>query len=209
MSSIKHPVGPQPPSVYWRRRLLLALGLLAVIIVIVLIVVRPGAGGTDPSATDDPGSSTSDDPDAGASDEPAEEADPGGPCDPGVITLEAVTDLDSYPAGQQPQVSMTITNVGSVECTIDADPALQEYVITSGADRIWSSKDCAQLTAAPAETLLLPNTPQTTAPGPWPLVRSAEGCPADQPAAIGGGATYRLTVSLGEVESAPTTFLLG
>ena len=38
MSTIRNPVGPQPPSVYWRRRLVALLALVAVIVVIVLIV---------------------------------------------------------------------------------------------------------------------------------------------------------------------------
>ena len=33
----RNPVGPQPPSVYWRGRLVLGLGWLAVIISVVLI----------------------------------------------------------------------------------------------------------------------------------------------------------------------------
>lgn len=43
MSTLRNPVGPQPPSVYWRRRIMVLLGLIAVIVVVVLIVVRPGA----------------------------------------------------------------------------------------------------------------------------------------------------------------------
>ena len=39
MSTFKHPVGPQPSKVYWRRRLLVGLGILAVIVVIVLIAL--------------------------------------------------------------------------------------------------------------------------------------------------------------------------
>ena len=39
MSTIRTPVGPQPPSVYWRRRLVVLLALIAVIVVIVLIIV--------------------------------------------------------------------------------------------------------------------------------------------------------------------------
>ncbi|MFL0711298.1 MAG: hypothetical protein ACJLS2_00255 [Microcella pacifica] len=52
MSTLRNPVGPQPPQVYWRRRLVVGLGILAVIIIIILIVVRPGAGdtATDPGA---------------------------------------------------------------------------------------------------------------------------------------------------------------
>ena len=43
MSTIKHPVGPQSSKVYWRRRLVVGLGLLAVLVIILLIIVRPGS----------------------------------------------------------------------------------------------------------------------------------------------------------------------
>jgi len=43
MQSLRQPVGPLPPQVYWRRRLVVGIGLLAVILIVVLILVRPGA----------------------------------------------------------------------------------------------------------------------------------------------------------------------
>jgi hypothetical protein len=41
MSSLKHPVGPQPSRVYWRRRLVVGLAALAIVVVILLIVFAP------------------------------------------------------------------------------------------------------------------------------------------------------------------------
>ncbi len=207
MSSLRHPVGPQPPQVYWRRRLVVGLGLLAVIVIIVLIVVRPGggpAGATDP----DPGASEA----PAASTEPSTEpTDPANPnaCTAGEVQVVAVTDADSYPAEQPPLLSLTITNTGSAPCIAAVGTDVQEYVITSGSDRIWSSKDC-QSNPAPAEVTLEPGVPLSTTPFAWQRVRSEPGgaCEGERTAAIGGGATYRLAVSIGGFASEAKPFIL-
>ena len=201
MSSIRNPVGPQPPAVYWRRRLLVAVGLIAVIVVIVLIVVRPGSGtpGANPSGT--PSHSTTPSPSGTAAS--------GTACDPAVITLTAVTDAAKYPTGQQPLLSMTITNSGAVDCTFDVGTDAQEYVITSGADRIWSSKDC-QTAPAANQLLLKSGVTQSTTPFAWDRTRSSTTtCSAtNRPAVTAGGASYHLQVHLGDATVADKQFLL-
>ena len=138
MSTIKNPVGPQPPSVYWRRRLLLLAVLVAVVIVVVLIIVRPGSGGTKtPTANQSSGQS--------GSPSPSFSSGTGGnaaACNPSVIALAAMTDAASYAVGVQPQLSMTITNNGANACNLDVGTDAQVYTITSGSDQIWSSTDC-------------------------------------------------------------------
>lgn len=194
MSTLRNPVGPQPPSVYWRRRLLVLLGLVAIVVVVLLIVFRPGAGGAEGGDIPRPtGTSTT---------EPTFEAeDPEELCDPSVIRLEPVVDAGSYPAGVQPQISMRITNTSSAPCTFDVGTAQQEYLIMSGSDRIWSSRDC-QLEPANREQVLEPGTTLSTTPFPWDRTRSsAETCDQERPEVIAGGATYRLSVSLGEATS--------
>jgi len=92
MSTFKHPVGAQPEKVYWRRRLIVGLGLLAVILVIVLIVVKPGsntpAGSTTPTSTPTAESSTAATPAPTTSAAPVAE----GECDPANVQVTAVTD---------------------------------------------------------------------------------------------------------------------
>jgi hypothetical protein len=201
MSSIKRPVGPQPPSVYWRRRLLVLLGLVAVIVVIVLIVVRPGAGDGQPAATESPAASEPAD-DAATSDPPADDAAAGGTCAAGAIVVTPVTDAPSYAGGAEPQISMSIQNTGSVDCELEVGTAAQEYVITSGADRIWSSRDCQTEPSQQVQTITAGQT-LTTTPFPWNRTRSdAAACDAERTPVAAGGATYRLGVTLGEVTSA-------
>jgi hypothetical protein len=201
MSTLRNPVGPQPPVVYWRRRLLVLLGIVAVVVVVILIVSRPGSGSGSPS----PSSSSSANPSDKPTDEPTDEEAAGDPtelCDPSVIVLEPITDADSYPAGVQPMLSMSITNTGAAACTFDVGTGAQLYSIVSGADPIWNSKDCQQ---APTSTpqILEPGKTLSTTPFPWDRTRSsASTCTSERPPVVAGGATYRLSVSLGEVESA-------
>jgi len=44
MSSFRHPVGPEAPRVYWRRRAAVIGVLLLIVVVVVLIVVGRGSG---------------------------------------------------------------------------------------------------------------------------------------------------------------------
>lgn len=192
MSSIRQPVGPQPPSVYWRRRLVVLLGLIAVVVIIVLIIVRPGSG--------DGGAKTPS-PTPSISNTPAFSGE-GDACDPSVIAIEPVTDADSYDPGQQPLISMSITNRGATACTFDVGTAAQEYVIVSGTDPIWDSRTC-QTNPTSLEQVLEPNQTLSTTPFSWDRTRSsADTCTSSRPEVVGGGATYRLSVKLGGVTSA-------
>jgi len=206
MSTLRTPVGRQPPSVYWRRRLLVLLGLVAVIVVIVLIVVRPGGS---PSSTHSPSPSTT--PGPSATPTPTFTSAAGGDaCNPDQIAIAAITDSNSYAAGVQPALSMSITNIGSAPCTLDVGTAQQEYIITSGSDRIWSSKDC-QTGAAANPVVLPPGVEQKTTPFAWDRTRSStDTCNSTRTAAVSGpdGPTYKLQVKLGDIESTQTAFRL-
>ena len=50
-----------------------------------------------------------------------------------------------------------------------------------------------------------PNVPQSTTPIPWDRTRSAtETCQGDRPPVTAGGASYHLTVLVGDIKSATT-----
>jgi hypothetical protein len=206
MSTIKTPVGPQPPSVYWRRRLLLLAVLLAVVIVVVLIIVRPGSGGTTtPTGGQTSGQPGTPAPSLSTGSGTGTGTGTGGSaaCDPSVIGLTAVTDASSYAAGVQPQLSMTITNNGASACTIDVGTDAQVYAITSGTDQIWSSADC-QTNKTALKQVLQPGTAKalSTTPFAWDRTRSSTStCTGSRPAVTGGGASYHLTVKLGSIAS--------
>jgi hypothetical protein len=198
MSTIRTPVGPQPAAVYWKRRAIVLIGLVAVIVIILLIVFRPGGNNPTPTpSVSPPASSAASDPDEVAA------------CTAEQVTLTAVTDKGGYDAGEQPMLSMTITNIGAAPCTINAGTEAQEYIIASGSEKYWSSRDC-QTNPAAAEVTLDPGVPKSTTPFAWDRTRSAtDTCTADRPAVAAGGASYHLTVKLGDLESATSKqFLL-
>ena len=203
MSTIKHPVGPQSSKVYWRRRLIVGLGLLFLIVIIVLIVVRPGSGAGLPASTPTPTTAATDAP-AAANTAPTA-------CDPAAVTVEALTDAVTYQPGQKPELSLSITNTGTVPCVINAGTSKQVFTISSGQDIYWTSTDC-QSAAADAEVTLQPGVPvSSTTPIAWDRVRSnAATCDeSTRTAAPAGGASYHLAVSVDGIASAtPKQFIL-
>src|SRR5690554_2234821 len=204
MSTFRNPVGPQSPQVYWRRRLLVGLGLLAVIVIVLLIVFRPAGAANDDKKADAASAPTST---AEPLDEPVQEE--GAPCNPEVIEVTAVTDKTEYASGQQPMIAMSIVNNGSVACVADVGTDKQLYEITSGAETYWRSTDC-QAEKVPQKVALEPGVEQTTTPIPWDRTRSDKStCKDERPAVTAGGASYHLKVSLGDIKSEETAqFLL-
>jgi hypothetical protein len=190
MSTIRNPVGPQPKNIYWRRRLLVLLGIVAVIVVIILIVVRPGGSKTPPAGTKT--NTTSQAPVVAAA-----------ACKPSDVKVVGVTDALTYAAGVDPQLSLSITNTGAVACTFKDGSDQQVYLITSGTEKIWSSKDC-QTGAVSATTTLKPGVAVKSTPFAWTRTRSnPAACTAtNAPQVIAGGASYHLTVTVNGVASA-------
>jgi hypothetical protein len=196
MSTFRNPVGPQSSKTYWRRRLVVILGLVAVIVVIALIAFRPGP---DKPASDAADAATTN---TAAPDNTAPATDPSAACAEGVVQVVPITDADNYGADQQPLLSLSITNTGTAACTFNAGSDVQEYVITSGEEKIWSSKDCQSDPVASA-AVLEPGVALTTTPFPWDRTRSsADTCDStDRPAVTAAGASYHLEVTINGVAS--------
>lgn len=214
MSTFRNPVGPQPRSVYWRRRLVVLLGVVAVIVLVVFLVSRPGSGEAssgipNPSASPTQDAESAAEPEPEASVPPEDQPVEGADCDPANVVVEAITDKASYAPGEQPQLSFSITNTSVVSCTYNVGTTQQLFTVTSGADQYWSSEDC-ETGAVDAPILLEPNLAQSSEPIPWDRTRSsADTCDSDRPAAPGGGATFSLNVTVGAASPAvPTSFLL-
>ncbi|TFC12014.1 hypothetical protein E3O19_13760 [Cryobacterium algoritolerans] len=209
MSTIKHPVGPQSSKVYWRRRLVVGLGLLFVLIIILLIIVRPGSSNGQPDGKPKaPASTASTDAPAAAATDPA--AVPA-KCDPAQVQVEATTDADTYEPGKMPQLSLSITNTGSAPCVINAGTAKQVFTISSGKDVYWKSTDC-QTNPSDADVTLEPKVPvSSTTPVTWDRIRSSpDTCDSNsRPAASAGGASYHLAVTVDGIDAkTPKQFIL-
>lgn len=199
-------------AVYRRRRLAL---LVAVIVVVALVgaavwllVARPWAGATEagplptstasdsPSPTAAPEATTSESP----SPEPSTEETPGiVACEARDIQVDAVTDADTYAPGVLPKLSISLTNRGSTDCTIDVGSTTQRFTVSSGADVWWRSTDCQQDPSSMIATLTAGATVTSKVPVVWDRTRSSvETCAQEnRPRAPGGGASYHVTVEIG------------
>jgi hypothetical protein len=189
MSSLLHPVGHLPASVYWVRRALV-LVVLAVLLVLLLRLFAGGGGG-DPvnSAATGPGQQ----PSTGAPSVPAT----------GPTTSEPVrTDppKDTKCAGTDVRISVlpasrTITSGAGLnftirlsavraQCTATLDPSVLSLTIASGKDQIWSTSQCEQ--AILRATMILAKGKESTITVAWDGRRSGPGCLPGQPGAKPG-----------------------
>lgn len=224
MNTVLHPVGPRPARVYWVRRLVL-LALAAALVTVLAVAVGAARGGAADGATPVAGAAAGGDegaaPSGGASaadtsageeeaaeDGPAEAGadNPGAACSPTGLTTTLTADATSYAAGVTPTFTVTLTNSGDAACTVDAGLANQSLVVTSGADRIWSSADCPADTPGERLLLMAPGAAETM-PVAWPRVRSDEECSADLPEPRPG--TYTAVAVVAGVQSGPVVFELG
>ena len=120
------------------------------------------------------------------------------------ITVSAATDKQSYGAGEDPVLILKLKNTGDVPCTMNVGTTQQEFVVTSGNDRIFSTRDCQQ---DPEDVKIkLEKGQEENARFTWNRVRSLPECQAISSKPLPG--TYKLKVSLGDNESKPATFVL-
>lgn len=216
------------PAVYRRRRIVLIVALIAVVALVWLLIVRPwedaasagtrpATGQTQDAATSLPaptggagGAASQTPPVEGTTVDPS--AASGAPaCAKGDVTVEAVTDSDAYGSGQNPQLSIRLTNTGSTDCSINVGTSAQVFTIMSGEDTWWRSTDCQTESSDMVVLLAAGQTVSSAAPLSWDRTRSAVGTCGDaaRDAAPGGGASYNLSVQIAGIGSTqPAPFLL-
>ena len=195
------PVGPLPAQTYWLRR---AGVLLAVLLVLYVATLPLGGGGDEDtlssgSPTASPTAGSSGGPEPSAEPTPTPSASPTAepePCPDDALEVTASSDADSYPAGATAALTLQVRNTGTVPCRRALGQGAVELTVSSGDDRVWSSDDCAP-GGGTGEVVLDPGGEQS-ARATWSTVRSAPGCPPDQPQAQPG--TYRVTARVGELQ---------
>ncbi|WP_336696860.1 hypothetical protein [Curtobacterium sp. USHLN213] len=234
MSSFRHPVGPEKPGVYWRRRAMVIGVLLLIVVVVVLIVVGRGGASADPgssptsasassagsssspratpSAAASPSGSASSSGSASASSSASASASAkdGSTCAKEQIELTPVVDKTSYGPTEDPKIAMSIKNTGSNSCHMDLGSSQQVLTISSGEEQYWSSKDC-QTGGTNQDVTIKAGQTLTTPAIAWDRTRSSTStCDSSRPSVTGGGASYHLEVAVGNIESkASVQFILG
>jgi hypothetical protein len=157
-----YPVGPQTPSVYWRRRLVLlgAIGLLLVLLIMTVKIATsdgseptangprtpvvhssPGRPVTHSSSTPPANQHTSSSASTAASSSKSSSAAPQ-PCSAKDLDVAAVSSKPSYTIGEQPVLELQVTNTGAQPCVQDLADSQIELKVYNGESRVWGSHDC-------------------------------------------------------------------
>ncbi len=116
--------------------------------------------------------------------------------------LTPVVDKTSYGPTEDPKIAMSITNTGSNSCHMDLGSSQQVLTIGSGQEQYWTSKDC-QTNGTNQDVTIKAGQKLTTPSISWDRTRSsASTCDASRASVTGGGASYHLSVAVGNIESA-------
>lgn len=201
-----HPVGPEPPAVYWRRRLLVGLAIL-VALIIVVVMLWPG-GGSDskpltlgtPSASPTASVSPSTSPSVSGSPSPTAGAE----CPDDAIKVTAEIAKQTNPVGSPIQFTMLIANTSTETCSRNVGPRVNTMVVTSGGYHAWSSDDCNP--GGGDQIVSIPPNGAYKVTATWNQVLTQPGCPSGQGKAQAG--SYSVVARNGSVESAPLTFAI-
>ncbi len=157
MTGVVHPVGPEEPQVYWRRRLIIGLAAFVTLIVI----FQSLTGGEDPvasavsvapsaeavAASAEPSTV----PTVAASPTPAvlqPTAQPTvpvvaeGECSDADTSIRVVVDRETTAVGEGVHINMIVKNISATPCKRDVGSGANEVTVISGPALIWSTDHC-------------------------------------------------------------------
>lgn len=221
-----HPVGPQPPSVYWRRRLVMVAAVVVLLVLLAMTIKIIASDSAQPASAKGT-SPTSAARTSGASSLPhtspartktrtsshavsssrvshSTSAPPPG-CTTGNLAVAAVTGKPSYQVGDQPLLEVQVTNTGTAPCVQDLADRQVELKVYNGESRVWGSHDC-KIQPGVAERTLAPHTPVLVAVT-WSGLSSRPGC-AGTRQRVGAG-SYTLYAALAGKTGKAAQFSIG
>ncbi len=200
MSSLLNPVGPEPASTYWRRRIVVILGIL-VVLFLLWMLIKP-SGSAEPAAATSPSAlptlattSPTVSPTAAAT---------GAPCEDTNIEVTVTSDQSAFSLGSPATFVMKIANNGPTACTRDVGPAANTFTVTSGGFDVWSSDACSPSTESQTETI--PAGEAFAVKGTWDGNVTTQGCASATPAEAGA---YQVVGTNGQISSEPLSFAIG
>ncbi|MFD4180596.1 hypothetical protein [Rhodococcus sp. NPDC058514] len=131
---------------------------------------------------------------------------PAGQCPDQSLAIKASSNQPNYPAGQEPQFGIVVTNIGSATCERDLGAGMQQVLVYSldGQQRVWSNTDCFPNTAPDIRSLKPGEQAAFTVK--WSGATSEPGCTAPRNP-VGPGA-YTVVGQLGALRSTPEPFNL-
>lgn len=131
---------------------------------------------------------------------------PSAVCDESGIKVTAAVDKPSYGPDEKPILTLRVTNAGLAPCDINVGTSQMEYVITSGDDIIFNSRNC-QLDPDDLVKNLAPGASES-ANLVWAVNRNAPDCAPMSSQPGRDGATYVLVATLGKWSSERVSFTL-
>jgi hypothetical protein len=225
---MKLTVGPLPPAVYWRRRVLVLAGLLVVVLAIVYAcrgATASSAEGRHPAAaptTTPPPDPSSEQPSIDPSPSPSlpvpstppasdsASPRPSGECADTELTVTVAIESTSASVtrlqyGGTFALHLVVTNSSKRTCTRDVGSVPEELIIQRSGTKIWSSDDCASPERIQHDVRTFHPGDVVVATIKWSSFSiTTNGCAkATKPAAVG---TYTLVGRVDTKLSKPVTF---
>lgn len=156
MTGVVHPIGPEEPVVYWRRRSL--VGLAAVLTLFALTQMFSGGDDGNPAAAATPlivasaNPSTSSLPIAASTApttqtlqptaEPTVQVVAEGECSDAQISMQVKIDRTTTAVGEGVHIKMILKNTSATTCKRDVGSGANEITVISGPALIWSTDHC-------------------------------------------------------------------
>ena len=206
MDGLRDPVGGKAPEIYWRRRIVAAIGVVLVIVVIYFLVSSPGGGAKKNSASPTVSANPSTSANPTASPSAGASAATSRTCTAADVTLTLTPNPVKFAAGALPLFDVGIKQGGPTACRLDTAATGTELKITSGSDRIFSSLDCPTDATINARQFLLAPAANETFQVTWNRKRSAPACAAVS--AAPGAGTYHAVLTIQGIASKDVTFTL-
>jgi len=195
MDGLKHPVGEQPSTVYWRRRVAVIAGIVVLGLLVWWILSSLG-GSTSPGASNSPDSTIT------TSAGPTDNADPSQACTGNDYTV--VTDVPAEVSGSN-KVAFTVTVKSTADSPCIIDPTKDsKLTVRSGDDAWFDSSACTDFALFDAEAFMIEAGKTRDLTTSWNYGRDEKGCLADLQAATDG--TFKATVTVAGVKAKESTF---
>ena len=154
MTGVLHPVGPEEPQVYWRRRLIFGLAALLTLFVVIRSFTRgdnsdPVAASTVPTASAEVASPISTVVAASPTPtvlqptvQPTAPAVTDGECSDADTSIRVEVDRETTAVGEGVHIKMIVKNISAVTCKRDVGSGANEVTVISGPALIWSTDHC-------------------------------------------------------------------
>ncbi len=207
MDGLRDPIGGKPPEIYWRRRIVAAIGVVLVFVVIYFLATSPGGKVDGASTSKSPAPKVSADPSTDPSALP--NADASRPCTSADVQLTVAPNPFKFAAPSAPTFDVAIKNSGATSCLLDTDSSDTQFVIWSGGesnkDIYFSSAYCPGDGTITSRQLLMAAGTEESLNVSWSRDRKGEGCTTG---GLAGEGYYWAQITVQGIASEPAQFQL-